>query len=166
MSNHLFRILSSWFQFLSHHAPALTSQERIANGIALGFIGAGHAMYALGTGTEEEIPITRKYAMVRHGFTEFMVVDSRGRHFNVNNSLWYWKWDSVEEWYRIQEGETRRVRMYGWRSPLWGMFPNIVGVMDGPQEPLKIRRFLTTRDASCRAPHGCLAHGSEDHAVF
>jgi len=100
------------------------------NALTLGVLGAGHALYARGTGTEEEIRIQKTYMMVRGAYTEFMVVDDKGRHMNVSNSLWYWKWDAVEEWGRLQVGDTRRVRLYGWRSPLWGLFPNVVGVMD------------------------------------
>jgi hypothetical protein len=39
---------------------------------------------------------------VANGFTNFMIVDDKGRHFNVNNSVWYWKWDAIEDWTTIQ----------------------------------------------------------------
>jgi hypothetical protein len=84
------------------------------------------ALYAFSSQKTEEISISKKYTMVRGGFTEFMVVDSQGRHFNVNNSLWYWKWDSLEDYYKIKKGDKVKVGYYGWRWPLFGMFPNIV----------------------------------------
>ena len=128
MSNHLFQLLSGWLSALSHKSSTITSNDRMVNAISLGIMGLGHAIYARGTEKEEVIHVAHTYQMVRTGRTEFMVVDQRGRHFNVNNSLWYWKWDAVEEWSQIQKGETRRVRMYGWRLPVWGMFPNIIGI--------------------------------------
>ena len=55
-----------------------------------------------------------------------MIVDNKGRHFNINNSLWYWKWDSLEDWSSIKNGDKISVRYYGWRVPIFGLFPNIV----------------------------------------
>ena len=76
------------------------------------------ALYAFSSQKTEEISISKKYTMVRGGFTEFMVVDSQGRHFNVNNSLW--KWDSLEDYYKIKKGDKVKVGYYGWRWPLFG----------------------------------------------
>ena len=69
--------------------------------------------------------IVKKYKMVRNGFTEFMVIDEKDRHFNINNSVWYWKWDSVEDWSKIKEGDELYFKYYGWRVPSLGLFPNI-----------------------------------------
>ena len=61
-----------------------------------------------------------------------MIVDTNGRHFNVNNSFWYWKWDAIEDWTNIlKEGkgqEVIAVSYYGYRIPFLGMFPNVVEV--------------------------------------
>ena len=54
-----------------------------------------------------------------------MIIDNEGRHFNINNSLWYWKWNSIEEWHKIKEGSVIKFKYYGWRIPLFGLFPNI-----------------------------------------
>jgi hypothetical protein len=66
--------------------------------------------------------------MVRNGFTEFMVIDEYGNHYNVNNSFWYWKWNSIEDWYNIKESDELDFKYYGWRVPVLGMFPNIYNV--------------------------------------
>ena len=42
------------------------------------------------------IKVVSKYTYSSYGFTNFMVVDSHGKHYRVNNSLWYNKWDSIE----------------------------------------------------------------------
>jgi hypothetical protein len=65
----------------------------------------GHGAFALGTNKIEEISITKKYKYVSNGFTNFMIVDDKGRHFNINNSFWYWKWDAIEDWTNIQLSE-------------------------------------------------------------
>ena len=59
--------------------------------------------YAILTREEKEIIVKKKYKFDRSGFTEFMIIDSNDKHYNLNNSLWYWKWDSIEDWYLIKE---------------------------------------------------------------
>lgn len=86
----------------------------------------GHCVYALSTSKKDSSIIVKKYKMVRNGFTEFMIIDDKGRHFNVNNSLWYWKWNSVEDWSNIKEGDELYFKYYGWRVPFLGLFPNII----------------------------------------
>lgn len=86
---------------------------------------SSHCAYALGTSKNEKSTIVKKYKMVRNGFTDFMVIDEKGRHFNLNNSFWYWKWDSIEDWSNIKEGDELYFKYYGWRVPVFGLFPNI-----------------------------------------
>jgi hypothetical protein len=92
----------------------------------LGIMTVGHICYAIGTKEEKEIFVTKKYTFDRNGFTEFMVVDINGKHYNINNSVWYWKWNSIEDWSSIKENSTINAKFYGWRVPLFGIFPNIV----------------------------------------
>jgi hypothetical protein len=126
MSNHLGRIFSYFVSSLFREP--LYKKEVAANLGGLTLLTGIHAAYALSTEKTEEIQISRTYKMTRHGFTEFMVVDKKGRHFNVNNSLWYWKWDSVEEWERVKKDDSLSIQYYGWRKPVFGLFPNIVHV--------------------------------------
>ena len=93
----------------------------------------GHGAFALATNKTEKICVKKKYKYVVNGFTNFMIVDEKGRHFNVNNSFWYWKWDAIEDWTNIQvyntnekEETTLVVSYYGYRIPFLGMFPNVV----------------------------------------
>ena len=87
---------------------------------------AGHGIYVFSTEKTDAIVVEKKYKMNRHGFTDFMIVDEDGRHFNVNNSLWYWKWNSIEDWHKIDEKKQILIKYYGWRVPVLGFFPNIV----------------------------------------
>ena len=86
----------------------------------------GHCTYTFKTTNNKIIDIQDKYMLTRNGFTEFMIIDTNGNHYNVNNSLWYWKWDSIEDWNKIQTNKLLIIKYYGWRIPLLGMFPNIV----------------------------------------
>ena len=83
-------------------------------------------LYAIFTREEKEIIVKKKYQFDRSGFTDFMVIDSNGKHYNLNNSLWYWKWDSIEDWHSIKEEQKIHTLTYGWRLPILGLFPNIV----------------------------------------
>ena len=96
----------------------------------LGLVGGIHALYAYGTSTTEEVTVINKYKIVNHGSTRFMIHDEKGRHYAVNNSVWYWKWDSIEDWVKIKKGDHVTVKYYGIRSPLLGLFPNVVRTMD------------------------------------
>lgn len=89
-----------------------------------------HLIYTLGTTHNETINIKHKYKFDTNGFTNFMVIDDNNKHYNVNNSLWYWKWDSIEDWNSIELNETNKlsVKYYGLRIPFLGFFPNIVKI--------------------------------------
>ena len=103
--------------------------NRIVGLYTIGFSTAvllGHCSYALGTVENKIIQINKKYLFDRNGFTEFMIVDDNGKHYNVNNSLWYWKWDSIEDWHKLEPNKEIIIKCYGWRIPLFGLFPNIV----------------------------------------
>ena len=54
-----------------------------------------------------------------------MIVDETGKHYNVNNSLWYWKWNSIEDWHKLETNKPTTIQYYGYRIPLFGVFPNI-----------------------------------------
>ena len=90
----------------------------------------GHCTYAIGTAETKFIKIKHKYTFDRNGFTEFMIIDENDKHYNVNNSVWYWKWDSIEDGNKIktsaEQDEKIAIKYYGWRGPLFGMFPNII----------------------------------------
>ena len=87
---------------------------------------APHLGYVLSTQKEDNITISNKYKYVSNGFTNFMIVDTNGKHYNVNNSLWFWKWDSIEDWYKLKVGENIYAKCYGLRIPFLGCFPNII----------------------------------------
>jgi hypothetical protein len=99
-------------------------------GVTLGVISiggtVGHFSYAIGTAEDKFIKLKQKYTFDRNGFTEFMIIDENGNHYNVNNSVWYWKWNSIEDWHKLETNKEINVKYYGWRVPLFGLFPNII----------------------------------------
>jgi len=115
--------------FLYDNRYTINNSVQIKLACSLVAIGSlPHGIYAFSTEKTEKSRIIKKYKMVRNGFTEFMIIDQHGNHYNVNNSFWYWKWDSIEDWYNIKEGEEIQFTYYGWRVPVAGMFPNIYAI--------------------------------------
>lgn len=128
MSRSFSRLFVNSFKniFLNDTRYKFNNEIEVRKAALIIVIGAfAHGAYALGTSKSDKSKIVKKYKMVRNGFTEFMVVDEQGNHYNVNNSFWYWKWDSIEDWTNIKEGDVLYFKRYGWRVPVLGLFPNI-----------------------------------------
>ena len=114
-----------------------------------------HLGYVLSTQKEDNIAIINKYKYVSNGFTNFMIVDTNGKHYNVNNSFWFWKWDSIEDWHKLKVGDTIYAKCYGIRMPFLGCFPNIVDTnyivkekskIEDEHHLISIDRVLTTNN--------------------
>lgn len=87
---------------------------------------AGYLGYKIGTKQEKEIIVTKKYKFNRFGFTKFMVIDEKGNHYNVKNSLFYWNWSSIEDWHLITLNQPIYIKYYGYRLPIVELFPSII----------------------------------------
>jgi hypothetical protein len=59
-----------------------------------------------------------------------MIVDTENNHYKVGNNLWFWKWDSIEDWSSIKKGTGLPISYYGFRVPFFGIFPNVVEIND------------------------------------
>jgi hypothetical protein len=84
------------------------------------------SFYSLTTKNTKTIIISNKYNFTRNGFTEFMIIDKNGEHYSMNNSLWFLKWDSIEDWHKLKENDKINISYYGYRVPYFGLFPNII----------------------------------------
>ena len=97
-----------------------------------------HLTYVFSTQKEDNIAIVNKYKYVSNGYTNFMIVDANGTHYNVNNSFWFWKWDSIEDWNKLKVGNTIYAKYYGIRMPFLGCFPNIIDTKYTVKDKTKI----------------------------
>lgn len=118
MSRSFFYLFGNFSKYISAEASF-----KIASAIVVSDIG-----YTYGTTTTKNIVVASKYKYDRGGFTDFMVVDKEGNHYSVNNSLWFMKWDSIEDWHSIAINKPLDIKYFGWRVPLFGAFPNIVRI--------------------------------------
>jgi hypothetical protein len=85
-----------------------------------------HGCYVYGTVNTKSIIASKKYTFVQNGFTEFMIIDEKGNHFNVNNSVWLLSWEAIEKWNEISINDKLVIQYYGIRIPIIGLFPVIV----------------------------------------
>jgi hypothetical protein len=69
--------------------------------------------------------VSDKYTFDSNGFTNFMIVDTENNHYKVGNNLWFWKWDSIEDWSMVKKGNKIPITYYGFRLPFLGIFPNV-----------------------------------------
>ena len=127
MSSTLLTLLHSIVRSL--FSPDIKTSPSTVSLRALAVVGGTgvHGAYVYSTKKQENIYVLDTYQRVHHGYTSFMLIDGEGRHFNMANSAWFWKWNSIEDWHRIQRGYPLTVQYYGWRVPALGWFPNIVG---------------------------------------
>jgi hypothetical protein len=126
-ANGLFSINKALFK--SNHAFDDDSDKTLrlfTRVLLLSCIGLSHGIYAYSTLKCEKIYVVKKYKMTRNGYTDFMVIDNKERHFNVNNSFWYNKWNSIEDWHKLEKNDEFNFKYYGWRIPIFGIFPNVV----------------------------------------
>jgi len=82
--------------------------------------------YILGTTQKADITVTKKYTYVKNGSTKYMLVDDKGRHFNVDNCFIYWNWNTIEAWAESKPLEQRQIIYYSYRVPFLGMYPTII----------------------------------------
>ena len=95
---------------------------------------SSNALYSYSTLQTDTIKIDKKYSFTQNGYTQFMIIDKNNKHYNINNSFWYWKWNSIEDWNILRENDSIKVKYYGYRIPILGFFPNIVCSKNGLSE--------------------------------
>jgi hypothetical protein len=87
-----------------------------------------HALYSFITQKIENIQIKQLYKYNKNGNTNFMLIDNNDKHYNVNNSFWYCKWNAIEDWNKLKIGDKINIKYYGYRMQVFGIFPIIVTI--------------------------------------
>jgi hypothetical protein len=85
-----------------------------------------HFSYSYFSQKYKNIEVLDKYTFDTNGYTNFMIIDADNKHYKIGNNLWFWKWDSIEDFYNIKKGTKMSVLYYGYRVPAFGFFPNII----------------------------------------
>jgi len=91
-----------------------------------------NCLYVWFTPFTRTITIKEKYDVAsgsgRYLSMKNTVMDSEGRVYAISNSLPLLHFTSAEVMMKIEKGATYTVQGYGWRVPIFGMFPNITDV--------------------------------------
>ena len=97
--------------------------DRILIGIAVIF---GFALFAAWKGSEHEVTarVTRCERVTKKDSSAYMVFTTEGT-FKVTDSLLLLRWDSSDVYAGIEEGQTYRFSVIGWRVPFLSWYPNI-----------------------------------------
>ncbi len=91
----------------------------------IGIIVVPMSFYVYASTNTRRIRIKRKYKYVKSGMTSFMIIDMDENHYSLNNSIWFWKWDAIEDWYSLDKEREINIKFYGYRIPILSLFPNI-----------------------------------------
>ncbi len=91
------------------------------------FIGT-HALYSFSTLKVDSIQIKQLYKYSKNGSTSFMLIDNDDKHYNINNSFWYCKWNAIEDWNKLKIEDKVNIKYYGYRIPVFGIFPIIINI--------------------------------------
>ena len=92
----------------------------------LGVVGAFG--YSVLTAREQEITDDSTYKYTVGGFSQLMLVTNDKTHYSMNNNIFFWKWDNIEDWHNIKYGKKYFITYFGYRIPVLGLFPTIVQV--------------------------------------
>jgi cytochrome b subunit of formate dehydrogenase len=89
--------------------------------------------FQLGSAFEREITIAKKYTAiggVRYAYTQYMIVTTDGSIYQVSNVWWRADFNNEEDWNTLDIGKTYRVKGWGYRVPLFGLYPNIYEIVN------------------------------------
>lgn len=60
------------------------------------------------------------------------VSDEKGNVYQIQSSLPLLHFSEAEIWLKVEKNKKYTISAYGWRIPILGLYPNIVGITDAP----------------------------------
>lgn len=66
----------------------------------------------------------------RYDDSDKYIVFTESGTFKNEDSFWYWKWNSsdIQGKLKSMEGQTIKLRIYGWRIPFLSMYENVISI--------------------------------------
>lgn len=102
----------------------------IGNGLVFVGIVSIVPTYIYSTSFRKNITVKNKYIAVKDGYSRYMITDKHDNIYHVSKSLFFLKFDNAETWAKINENKMYDIRGYGFRSPLFNMYPKIIHIND------------------------------------
>ena len=80
--------------------------------------------------SEEEKIITVKEKWVKyHGSdAKYLFSDTEGNVYCITDEILLGKWDASNRYAKLEEGKTYKVKLYGWRIPIFSFYQNAVEI--------------------------------------
>lgn len=86
-------------------------------------------VYMLLTRCEQTIAISKKYTVVSHGQTRFVVVNYHLQQYELTNRWWCFRWNAEQDWIAIESGDVLKVQCYGVRLTMLNWYPCIYRII-------------------------------------
>jgi hypothetical protein len=77
---------------------------------------------------EREIVVKNKEGYGTRNGRSQLITDDRDRIYSVSSNIFIWHFTSAEVFGKMEVGKRYKIKGYGLRIPMLGMFPNIVHV--------------------------------------
>lgn len=78
--------------------------------------------------TDHHVTVTVQGKEYQSGQYGRYLIFTDGTTYKNSDTFWYWKFDSSDIYGRIEEGETYKMHVYGWRIPFLSSYPNIISM--------------------------------------
>lgn len=59
---------------------------------------------------------------------KYLVHSTNGEVFEITDSVLFFRWDSSDTYFELEEGETYQCTVAGWRVPFLSMYRNIISI--------------------------------------
>tara|TARA_Y100000389_G_C17346530_1_gene456137 strand:+ start:187 stop:582 length:396 start_codon:yes stop_codon:yes gene_type:complete len=87
-------------------------------------------IYPLITVFEKTIIIKKKYTRTRGSYGDsYFIVDNSNTIYQVNNLLYKFDFNRAEDWNSLEDGETYKIKGYGFRVGFLDMYPTITSIV-------------------------------------
>lgn len=81
-----------------------------------------------GSEQQHEITIDEKWTKQHDDDMKYLVSDTDGNVYSIEDCIWLLKWDASSRYANIDEGKTYDVTLIGWRVPILSWYQNIVEI--------------------------------------
>ena len=86
-------------------------------------------LYILLTKKSKKIIIKKKLTIVSYGFTKYIIIDTNNNIFEINNSVWFGKFNSLDDWIKINLNKKYNINYYGLPNSIFGTKYQIVDIV-------------------------------------
>ena len=104
------------------------SKIYIIGGILILALLVSYPLALYGTEQQHEITIEEKWTKQHGNDMKYLVSDTDGNVYTIEDCIWLWKWDASNRYASIDEGKTYDVTLIGWRIQVLSWYQNIVEI--------------------------------------